>query len=77
MTTLLDKAIAQVRQLSEADQECAAEMLMEVVHERSSDVRLTDEQVDDVRRIQAGLRDGSIRLATDEEVSEMWRAFER
>ena len=75
MTDLLEEAIARVRELSVADQEVAAEALLAFADQNDVQPGLTSEQADDVRRIQAGLRDGSIAMATDDEVAEMWRSF--
>lgn len=75
MTKLLDEAIAQVRELPQAEQDLAAEALFAVLHRDAPDTRLSPEQANEVRRIRAGLRDGSIQLATDDEVAAMWRSF--
>lgn len=75
MTDLLEEAIARVRELPVADQEVAAEALLAFADQNDVQPGLTSEQADDVRRIQAGLRDGSIAMATDDEVAEMWRSF--
>lgn len=75
--TLLDEAVARVRTLPASEQELAAEMIFAVVHRNDPQPTLTADQVDEVRRIRAGLRDGSVALATEEEVAEMWRSFGR
>ena len=69
MTDLLEEAIARVRELPVADQEVAAEALLAFADQNDVQPGLTSEQADDVRRIQAGLRDGSIAMATDDEVA--------
>ena len=43
MTTLLEQAISKVRQLPEADQEAAAEMLFAIAAKRSEPIRLDPE----------------------------------
>lgn len=71
MTKLLDKAIAKVRELPEADQDEAAEMLLSAFSEEARGYRLTPEQVAEVRRTQQAVREGKI--ATDEEMAALWK----
>ena len=52
MTKLLDEAIRQVEQLSEGEQDAAAGALLDYVR-HMQDIRLTDEQVAEVRRRRA------------------------
>lgn len=73
MTELLDEAIEKVRALSADDQDRVAEVLLAVVEESGNSYRLTDEQVEAVRRAQEAARRGEI--ATDEEMNELWRRF--
>jgi hypothetical protein len=74
MTKLLAEAVAQARELPEDKQDELAQTLMaQMAGEAASP--LTPEQVDEVRRIQHGLRTGTTRLATDEEVAETWKRF--
>ena len=75
MTTLLDDAIAEVRKLPAAEQDRAAEVLLEIVNRNAASHRLTPEQGEEVRRTLEGLANGTERWATDEEVAAMWRRF--
>ncbi len=70
---MLEDAIERVRALPEADQDLAAELLLSVVYRNDPDLRLTPEQVEEVRRTRDGLRDGTVRLLSEEETEEMWR----
>jgi uncharacterized protein YbjT (DUF2867 family) len=73
MTKMLDKIIARVRALPDADQDDIAEVLAAVLDNRESVPPLTDEQVEEVKRTQEAVRRGEI--ATDEEMDELWRRF--
>ena len=72
MTKLLEQAIAEARALSEAEQDALADALFAHVA-GSNRVRLSAEQVADVARIREDLRSGRTRLATDEEVTAVWK----
>ena len=73
MTKLLEDAIAEARKLPETEQDSLAETVF--AHISSSDVkyRLTDEQVEEVKRRQRALREGESHFATDEEVAALWK----
>jgi len=73
MTKLLEQAIAQVRELSEAEQDAAADALFAHIAGDHRRYQLTQEQVADVKRIQQDLRDGKTRLLTDEEMAAFWK----
>ena len=73
MTQLLEDAIVQLRALPPTDQDEAAEVIMSMVESRRSDLRLTPEQIEEVKRTEEGLLDGSVRLLTAEETEAMWR----
>lgn len=73
MTTMLDEAVEKVRALPEAEQELAADVLMQLVHRHDPAYRLTPDQVEEVRRTLKGLEDGTVRVLSDQEVEEMWR----
>ncbi|MGA0597568.1 hypothetical protein [Enterovirga sp. CN4-39] len=75
MTELLEKALSRLRERPAADQDRAAEIILALLDQDSPEYDLTPEQEEDVARIQAGLRNGSVRLATDEEVAATWRSF--
>lgn len=72
MTKLLEQAIAKVRQLPDAEQDEAAEMLLSVLSKRNEPVRL------DVQT-RAAIREGSEQARRDEFVSdeEMAEFFKR
>jgi hypothetical protein len=72
VTKLLEDAIAQARELPENQQDELAEALFaHMVGDRR--FRLTDEQVEEVRQRQRGLREGKARFATDEEMDALWK----
>jgi uncharacterized protein YwqG len=72
MTKLLEAAIAQARELPEEQQDQLAEALF--AHMAGDQrFRLTDEQVEEVKRRQRELREGNARLATDEEMDALWK----
>jgi hypothetical protein len=73
VTKLLDEAIARVRELPEAQQDLAAEVLLSVVDQEKPTYRLTPEQVREVRRIQEDLRTGRTTLASDQQVAALWK----
>ena len=74
MTSLLDEAIARVRELPESEQERAADVLMQIA-DQGSEPHLTPEQVAKVEATIASLRDGTMTYLTDEEVGAMWKRF--
>lgn len=69
MTNLLDQAIEQLRDLPEEEQDAAADVLFAYVSSEERQYRLLPDQINEVRRIRHGLRDGSVRLATMTEVA--------
>ena len=73
MTKLLDEAIAKARELPEEEQDTLADALFAHISGNDDRYHLTDEQVEEVKRIQQELRDGKTRLATDEEMAALWR----
>ena len=73
MTKLLEQAITAVRGLSEADQDAAADALFAHLAGDHRRFALTPEQIEDVNRIQQGLREGRERLASDAEMAALWR----
>lgn len=68
MTKLLEEAIEQLRDLPEEEQDAAADVLFAYMSSDAREYQLQPHQVAEVHRIRRGLRDGSIRLATDVEV---------
>jgi hypothetical protein len=73
MTKLLEQAVAEARQLPEADQDAAAEALLAHIANPDRRYGLSVEQAEEVKRIRARLQSGETRLATDEEVSALWK----
>jgi hypothetical protein len=71
MSKLLDQAIEQLRDLPEDEQNAAADVVFAYVSSDERQYTLRPDQVREVRRIQQALRDGSTRLATDDEVSSL------
>jgi hypothetical protein len=68
MKKTLEEAIGQLRELPEDQQEAAAEVVFAYVSSDERQYHLLPHQIKEVRRIQKGLRDGTGRLASDEEV---------
>lgn len=75
MTQLLEKAIAELRSLPEAEHEWAADNIRMIIRERerASEYRLTPEQVAEVEQTIADLDSGRARLLTVDETEAMWR----
>ena len=73
MTKLLEQAVDQARELPEEGQDAAAEALFAHIAFRDQRHGLSLEQVEEVKRIRSRLRYGETRLATDEEVSALWK----
>ena len=69
MSTLLERAIEQLRDLPEDEQDAAAEVLFAYVSSEERRYHLRPHQITQVRRIRQDLRDGKTRLATEGEVS--------
>jgi len=65
MTKRLEAAVAQVRELPEAEQD-VAEVLFELLSIDEADDALTPEHVAEVKRRQADLQSGNSRLERDE-----------
>jgi len=74
MTKLLEDAIARASELTEDEQDQIAEALF--AHMASAEFRLTDDQVEEVKRRQQEFRDGKMRFATDEEMHALWKKCE-
>jgi hypothetical protein len=69
MTKLLEQALQYLRDLSEEEQDAAADVLFAYIASDERDYQLQPHQVAEIHRIRRGLRDGSTRLATDAEVN--------
>jgi hypothetical protein len=68
MSTLLDEAIEQLRELPEEEQDSAAEALFAFISSDERQYRLLPHQISEVHRIQHSLQEGTTRLATDQEI---------
>ncbi len=71
MSKLLDKAIEQLRDLPEDEQNAAADVVFAYVSSDERQYQLRPHQVAEVKRIQRALRNGETRLASDDEVSSL------
>jgi hypothetical protein len=70
----LEQLMERMRHWSERRQEDAAEVLLEMERQDTSDYRLTDAQAREVARIQHDVRNGKATFATDEEMAELWKS---
>jgi hypothetical protein len=75
VTKLLEEAIATLRKLPESDQDTAAKFLLGFANPDASDYRLSDAQAAEVGLAKREVREGKI--ATDAQMDEVWRRFER
>jgi hypothetical protein len=69
MTKLLEKAINELRNLPEEEQDAAADAMFAYMSSDERQYQLQSDQMAEVHRIQRTLRDGKTRLATNGEVS--------
>jgi len=74
MTEKLEKVIERVRYWPKARQEDVVEILLEMERQDAHACRLTDDQAEEVSRIRYDLAEGRIGLATDEEMTALWKA---
>jgi len=75
MIKLLEEAIARVERLPERDQELAAEFLLGFANPDAHRYQLSDHQVTEVELARREVREGKI--ASDSEMDEVWRRFDR
>jgi len=54
-------------------QDEAAHVLLELEAQRTGRLRLSPQQLEEVRRIHQQIRDGSARFATDQEMEALWK----
>ena len=73
MTELLDKALARLRELHPEAQDNVADSILAMIEYQDATVRLTSEQVEQVRHTREGLRNGTVKIASDAQVEAMWR----
>ena len=75
MTTKnFDRLLERVRHWPERRQDDAAEVLLEMERQHTSDYHLTEAQAQEVARIQRDLREGKVKLATDEQMAALWKS---
>jgi hypothetical protein len=74
MSKLLEKAISRVRELPEERQEVLAELMLDFADQPDEWV-LTEAQLAEVELAKQEVREGKI--ATEEEMAEVWRRFRR
>jgi len=72
MTKLLQDVIARVRQWPDDRQDEAARLLLELDTQRTSRLRLSPDQVEEVARIQRRVANGTAEFATDEQMAAFW-----
>jgi hypothetical protein len=75
MNKLLEEAIVSVERLSERDQELAAKFLLSFANPDAHHYQLSDQQVAEVELAKHEVRQGKI--ASDDEMEEVWRRFGR
>ncbi|MDI4657370.1 hypothetical protein [Xanthobacter autotrophicus] len=83
MTKLLDQAIAEIRKLSDAEQDRAAELLLGLVHRDEAgggeggeaDYQLTPEQVARIEDTMRRIEDGTMTFVSEEEMGAVWARF--
>jgi len=73
MTKLIEKDVEQVRELPAEDQDAVADVLFAHMANEDRRYRLSVDQVDEVKRIRERLQSGETRLATEDEMSELWK----
>jgi hypothetical protein len=73
-TKNLEQLMERMRHWPERRREDAAEVLLEMERQDTSDYRLTDAQAREVARIQRDVRNGNATFATDEEMAELWKS---
>jgi len=73
MTKLLDQAVAEVRKLSDSEQDRVASLLLSLIDRDADDVQLTPEQMAEVELARREAREGL--FASDQEMTDLWRRF--
>jgi hypothetical protein len=71
----LKELLVRVENWPEERQQTAVQVLLEMERQDEAAVRLSPEQVDEVRRIRRAIRDGRGTFATDQEMAEFWKSF--
>jgi hypothetical protein len=75
MNKLLEEAIVSVERLSERDQELAAKFLLGFANPDAHHYQLSNQQVAEIELAMREVRQGKI--ASDDEMDEVWRRFGR
>ena len=70
----LEDLIERVRHWPKKRQQDAAEVLLEMERQDTGRYRLTDSQIQEVARIQHGVREGRGTFATDDQMAELWKS---
>ena len=70
---ILKEVIERVQNWPEDRQEDAAQLLLEMERQDASGYRLTDDQAQEVARIQQNVREGRGTFATEEEMAALWK----
>ncbi len=71
----LRELLGRVESWPEERQQDAVQVLLEIERQDEAAIRLTAEQVGEVRRIRRAIRDGRGVFATDQEMAELWKSF--
>jgi hypothetical protein len=71
----LKELLVRVENWPEERQQTAVQVLLEMERQDEAAVRLSPEQVDEVKRIRRAIRDGRGTFATDQEMAEFWKSF--
>jgi hypothetical protein len=73
MTKLLDQAVAEIRKLSDAEQDRVASVMLGLIEFDVDALKLTPEQMAEVELARQEAREGI--FASNEEMAELWRQF--
>ena len=73
MTKLLDQAVAEVRKLSDSEQDRVASLLLSLIDRDADAAQLTPEQMAEVELARREAREGL--FASDREMTDLWRRF--
>jgi hypothetical protein len=73
MTKLLDQAVAEVRKLSDSEQDRVASVVLGLIDCDIEAVNLTPEQMAEVELARQEAREGL--FASDQEMTDLWRRF--
>ena len=70
---ILKEVIERVQSWPENRQEDAAQVLLEMEQQDAGGYRITDDQAQEVARIQRNVREGRGTFATDDEMAALWK----